>query len=81
MLHALSTLSLSLMITDNLVITTRIANNVIFANIDPYKTFVQHGKDDLKEFSRLATNNAFENTSREPPQPLLFYESHSLLIP
>jgi len=53
--------------TDNVVTTTRIANNVIFANIDAYKTLVQHGKDDVKEFSRLATNNArmFENTSRE----------------
>ena len=52
---------------DNVVTTTRIANNVIFANVDAYKTFVQHGKDDVKEFSRLATNNArmFENTSRE----------------
>jgi hypothetical protein len=52
---------------DNVVTTTRIANNAIFANIDAYKTFVQHGKDDVKEFSRLATNNArsFENTSRE----------------
>jgi hypothetical protein len=52
---------------DNVMTTTRIANNVIFANIDVYKTFVQHGKDDVKEFSRLATNNArtFENTSRE----------------
>jgi len=52
---------------DNVVTTTRIANNVIFANIDAYKAFVQHGKDDVKEFSRLATNNArtFENTSRE----------------
>jgi hypothetical protein len=53
--------------TDNVVTTTRIANNVIFANIDAYKTFVQHGKDDVKEFSRLVINNArtFENTSRE----------------
>jgi len=52
---------------DNVVTTTRIANNVIFANVDAYKTFVQHGKDDVKEFSRLATNNArtFEYTSRE----------------
>jgi hypothetical protein len=47
--------------------TTRIANNTLFANIDAYKTFVQRGKDDVKEFSRIATNTVrtFENTSRE----------------
>ena len=32
---------------DNVVTTTRIANNVIFANVDAYKTFVQLGKDDV----------------------------------
>ena len=47
--------------------TTRIANNTIFANVNTYKTFVQRGKDDVKEFSRIATNTArtFENTSRD----------------
>ena len=52
---------------DNVMATTRIANNTIFANINAYKTFVQRGKDDVKEFSRIAANTArtFENTSRE----------------
>jgi len=47
--------------------TTRIANNTIFANVNAYKTFVQRGKDDVKEFSRIAANTArtFENTSRD----------------
>jgi hypothetical protein len=47
--------------------TTRLANNTIFANISTYKTFVQRGKDDVKEFSRIAANTArtFENTSRD----------------
>jgi hypothetical protein len=52
---------------DNIMATTRIANNTIFANINAYKTFVQRGKDDVKEFSRIAANTArtFENTSRD----------------
>ena len=52
---------------DNMMATTRIANNTIFANIDAYKTFIQREKDDVKEFSRIAANTArtFENTSRE----------------
>lgn len=52
---------------DNLTTSTRIANNIIYANIDAYKTLVQRQKDDVKEFSRLAVNSArtFENTSRE----------------
>jgi len=47
--------------------TTRLANNTIFANINAYKIFVQRGKDDVKEFSRIAANTArtFENTSRD----------------
>jgi hypothetical protein len=45
----------------------RIANNTVFANIDACKTFIQREKDDIKEFSRMAANNArtFESTSRE----------------
>jgi len=52
---------------DNIMATTRLANNTIFANIDAYTTFVRRGKDDVKEFSRIAANTArtFENTSRE----------------
>jgi hypothetical protein len=47
--------------------TTRITNNTIFANVNAYKTFVQRGKDDVKEFSRIATNTArtFEITSMD----------------
>ena len=52
---------------DNMMATTRIANNTLFTNIDACKTFVQREKDDVKEFSRIAANTArtFENTSRE----------------
>jgi hypothetical protein len=52
---------------DNVMATTRIANNTLFANIDAYKAFVQREKDDVKEFSRIAANTArtFASTSRE----------------
>src|SRR5215471_3566923 len=52
---------------DNVMAAARIANNILFANIDAYKTFVQREKEDVKEFSRIAANTArtFENTSRE----------------
>ncbi|MGA9149993.1 MAG: hypothetical protein WBZ36_05395 [Candidatus Nitrosopolaris sp.] len=52
---------------DNVMATSRIANNTLFANINACKAFVQREKDDVKEFSRIATNTArtFENTSRE----------------
>ena len=52
---------------DNVMATSRIVNNTLFMNIGAYKTFVQREKDDVKEFSRIAANNArtFENNSRE----------------
>jgi hypothetical protein len=52
---------------DNIMATSRIASNSIFANINAYNTFVQRRKDEVKEFSRIAANTArtFENTSRD----------------
>jgi hypothetical protein len=52
---------------DNLVTVTRLANNVIFGNIEAFKTSMQQTKDNAKEFSRIAVNNAkiFEQTARE----------------
>jgi gas vesicle protein len=52
---------------DNVLATSRIANNTLFANIGAYKTLAQREKDDVKEFSRMAANTArmFENTSRQ----------------
>ncbi|MGA9151079.1 MAG: hypothetical protein WBZ36_10900, partial [Candidatus Nitrosopolaris sp.] len=56
---------------DNAIVTTRIANNVMFANMEALKTIVEHRKDDVKEFSRIAVNTAktFEHTSRNAPNP------------
>jgi hypothetical protein len=52
---------------DNVMATSRIANNTLFMNIGAYKTFVQREKDDVKEFSRITANTArtFENNSKE----------------
>ena len=52
---------------DNVMATSRIANNTLFANIGAYKTLGQRQKDDVKEFSRVTTNTVrtLENTSRE----------------
>ncbi|MGC2570717.1 MAG: hypothetical protein WA364_04325 [Candidatus Nitrosopolaris sp.] len=54
-------------VADNIMTTSRIANNTIFANINACRTFIQHGKEDVKEFSRMAANTArtYEQTSRE----------------
>jgi phage-related tail protein len=52
---------------DNMMATSRIANNTLFANLGAYKAFVQREKEDVKEFSRIAANTArtFESISRE----------------
>jgi hypothetical protein len=52
---------------DNVISTTRLANNAMFANIEAFKTFVQREKDDVKEFSRIGVNTAktFEQTSKD----------------
>jgi 2',3'-cyclic-nucleotide 2'-phosphodiesterase (5'-nucleotidase family) len=52
---------------DNLVTVTRLANNVIFGNVEAFSTSLQQAKDNAKELSRIAVNTArtFEQTSRE----------------
>jgi hypothetical protein len=52
---------------DNVISTTRLANNAMFANIEAFKTFVQREKDNVKEFSRIGVNTAktFEQTSKD----------------
>ena len=56
---------------DNAIITTRIASNVMFANMEALKTSIEHRRDDVKEFSRMAVNAAktFEQTSRDADNP------------
>jgi hypothetical protein len=52
---------------DNVIATTRISNNAMFANMETFKTFIQREKDDIKEFSRIGVNAAktFAQTSRD----------------
>jgi len=52
---------------DNLVTVTRLANNVIFGNVEAFNTSMQQAKDNAKELSRIAVNTVrtFEQTSRE----------------
>jgi hypothetical protein len=56
---------------DNAIVTTRIANNAMFANIEALKTIIDHRREDVKEFSRMAVNTAktFEQTSRNAATP------------
>jgi hypothetical protein len=64
-------------VADNIMTTSRIANNTIFANINAYRTFIQHEKEDVKEFSRMAANTArtYEQTSRETTHTPIQYGS------
>jgi len=52
---------------DNVIATTRIANNAMFANMEAFKTFLQREKEDVKEFSRIGVNTAktIAQTARE----------------
>jgi hypothetical protein len=52
---------------DNVIATTRISNNAMFANMETFKTFIQREKEDIKEFSRMGVNSAktFAQTSRD----------------
>jgi hypothetical protein len=43
---------------ENTIVTTRIANNVMFANMEALRTIIEHRKDDVKELSRMAVNTA-----------------------
>jgi hypothetical protein len=56
---------------DNAIVTTRIANNAMFANMEALKTIIEHRRDDVKELSRIAVNTAktFEQTSRNATNP------------
>jgi hypothetical protein len=52
---------------DNTIAATRLVNNAIFANMDAFKTSIQHTKENAKEFSRIGVNAAktFEQTTRD----------------
>jgi hypothetical protein len=52
---------------DNLVAATKLANNVMFANMETFRTSLQQVKDSLRDLSKIGANAAktFEHTSAE----------------
>jgi prophage DNA circulation protein len=54
-------------VTDSTIASTRLANNVLFATMESWKTSIQHTRDNAKEFSRLNANVArtFENVAKD----------------
>ena len=56
---------------DNAIVTTRIANNAMFAHMEALKTIIEHRKEVVKELSRMAVNTTktFEQTSRNAANP------------
>ncbi|MGH9973264.1 MAG: hypothetical protein ACRD93_05140, partial [Nitrososphaeraceae archaeon] len=54
-------------IADSTIAATRLANNVMFASMDAWKTTMQHARDNAIEYSRLNVNFAktFKNSARD----------------
>jgi hypothetical protein len=54
-------------ITDSTIAATRLANNVMFAGMEAWKTTIQHTRDNAIEFSRLNANFAktSENVAKD----------------
>jgi hypothetical protein len=52
---------------NNVITATRVTNNMIFANMEAFKTSLQQAKESAKDFSRIGVNTAktFEQTSNE----------------
>lgn len=52
---------------DNLVTATKLANNVMFANMETFRTSLQEVKDNLRDLSKIGVNAAktFEHISAE----------------
>src|SRR5215203_5704373 len=57
---------------DNAVSTIRLTNNIIFSNLDSWKSVMQQAKDNSKHLSNLSVNTAktFEQNSRELTAPV-----------
>ena len=54
-------------IADNMITTTRLLNNMMFAGMNVFRFLMPQLRDNAKEFSRIGVNTArtFEQTSRE----------------
>src|SRR5215203_6209710 len=57
---------------DNAVSAIRLTNNIIFSNLDSWKSVMQQAKDNSKHLSNLSVNTAktFEQNSRELTAPV-----------
>jgi hypothetical protein len=64
-------------IADNTIAATRLTNNTIFANMEAFKTSIQHAKDNAKELSRIGLNTAktLEQASRDNATERKYYYS------
>ena len=53
--------------SDNLVTATKLANNVMFANMETFRTSLEQVKNSLKDLSKIGVNavKTFEHTSAE----------------
>ena len=53
-------------VADNTVTATRLVNNTLFANMEAFRTLIQHERDNAREFSRINVNTAktWEQTAR-----------------
>jgi hypothetical protein len=63
---------------DNTIAATRLVNNAIFANMDAFKTSIQHAKENAKEFSRIGVNAAKtfgQQTSRDNTRQGVSYDA------
>ena len=51
----------------NIIAATRLANNMVFANMEAFKASIQQATDNAKELSRVGVNTArsFEQTSKD----------------
>jgi vacuolar-type H+-ATPase subunit H len=52
---------------NNMIAATRLTHNIIFTNMEAFKTSIQQAKDNTKELSRIGVNTAktFEQTRRD----------------
>ena len=52
---------------DNVITATKIGNNAMIANMEAFRTYIQHRKDDTREYSKIGTNTAriYAQTSRD----------------
>jgi prophage DNA circulation protein len=66
-------------VTDSTIASTRLANNVLYANMEAWKTSIQHTRDNAKEFSRLNANFArtFENIAKDSLRDFSDREVHT----